>query len=299
MLDRLGEQAVPGGRLDERVVLTLQRPHHVGDLLRLGHLPVDLRVGEFGGFAQFALGQVEAGRAGQRLQQHQSRRRVAGLGEVMRDVRGETDRVVLPLAEAVLQQRADAAGHLQPVRQRLVLADQPLARRMRSHPERPRVRRTHRDAVEAGGEPDAPAFGQVPDRGAEPLPVVVRLRAGQQEERRAIGVVQQVHHQFRRVVVLPVVHRICHRRTSRAVVDQAVDVEARDDPALSGEHVLGQQPARGSRVHEAVEVVQEHRSGQLRDVRIHLVQIVGIESHRILHLVSAGTYRPEDNTPHA
>ncbi len=76
---------------------------------------------------------------------------------------------------------------------------------------------------------DAEPLQDLADRAGEGLPAVVRLRAVQQQVRRAAAVVEQPDDQPRRVVGLVVVAHERHRRPAGPVVVELVDVEGRDD----------------------------------------------------------------------
>ena len=87
-------------------------------------LPGDLQVGPVRRLAQRVGGQGQAGGPLHRLEQRDRRRRVGGLGEIVRHVHREPDRRAPLLAHPQLEQRGRAARHLQPVDQRPVPLDQ-------------------------------------------------------------------------------------------------------------------------------------------------------------------------------
>ena len=97
-------------------------------------------------------------------------------------------------------------------------------------------------------------------RGDEALPLQVGLRAGEQQERRPVGVAKQVHREARRLVALPVVGVEDHQRTPGAVVEQLVDVEAHHQLRLErGQEVLAREPDGVPGVDEPVERLDQHR----------------------------------------
>jgi hypothetical protein len=95
---------------------------------------------------------------------------------------------------------------------------------------------------------------ELPDRSGEPLPVVVRLDAFQQQELDARVVGQQVQAQVRRGVVGEPVLGERHLGAAGPVVVQEVDVEPRQQPVVEHlEQVVGGHPAGLAGVHEPVQ----------------------------------------------
>src|SRR6202034_1376274 len=103
---------------DRGVVLRLEPLDELRDLGRLLDLAVDQRVGAVGRLAQLKRGQVEPADLRQRVDQGQRGGRVGGVGEVVRHLDDEADRVPAGLAEPELEQRRGRAGDLQLRRQR-------------------------------------------------------------------------------------------------------------------------------------------------------------------------------------
>ena len=117
-------------------------------------------------------------------------------------------------------------------------------------------------ALMPDGQPDVePRRSSPVDRGDEPLPLQVRLGAGEQQERRVVVVAQRVQLQLGLVVGLPVVRDEVHQRPAGAVVEELVDVEARRPRSTFErlEQVLAGQPAGGAGVDEAGERMDQHR----------------------------------------
>ena len=205
---------------------------------------------------------------------------IGGLGQVVRNVHREADRRAVFLAEPHLEQRRHAARDLEPVHQRRVARGQAGRGGVRGHAQRAGVRRAHRDAVEADRQPDPHPGGHVPHRLGEALPLVVRLRAGEQQELAPGGVLEQVNGQLGGFVGLPVVPGEDHRRPPGPVVDQPVHVEPGDLLVFQrAQQMGGQQFARRPGVDEPVEVVQHHCPVQHRRARAHLVEVSRISHH--------------------
>jgi hypothetical protein len=91
-------------------------------LLIVGELPFHLFAHALGGLAQRVRRQEEPGRARYRGQQQLGGLRIFALGEVVRHVSGEPDRVMALLAQAELQQVGDARRHSDACDPRLVPA---------------------------------------------------------------------------------------------------------------------------------------------------------------------------------
>jgi hypothetical protein len=198
----------------------------------------------------------------------------------VRDVHRVPDGGAVVLTQPELQQRGRAAGHLEPVHQRRVPLGQAGLGAVRGHPERPGVRRPHRDAVEADRQPGSHPPGQVAHVSGEMLPLVVRLGPVEQQERRPGRVPHQVHGQFRGVVVLPVVPGEGHRWPAGPVVDQPVHIEPGHLLVLErAQQVRGEQLAGRARVDEPVEVVQQGRPVEFRRVWGHLVKVSRLSHH--------------------
>src|SRR5450756_3223687 len=118
------------------------------------------------------------------------KRQVLRLGEVVRDMHREAHRVVASLAEPVLEQVARAGWHLHCVDPRLMTAYQFRTTAVRDHADRAGVRDRHRNGVQPDGQPYAELRDDHLYGGYEPLPLYVRLGAGQQQEGSAGAVVQ-------------------------------------------------------------------------------------------------------------
>ncbi len=202
----------------------------------------------------------------------------------MRDVHGEAQHVVPGLGQPVLQQRLGAARDLrllEPLREARREVE-PVA--VRRQADRAGVRHAHRDAVEVDREPDLEALHQLAHGAREALPLDVRLGAGEQQERRAGGVVDELEQDLRRVVGRPAVAVKDHRRAARPVVDQPVVVETGHHLRRSRlQQVVHHLAAGLPGVHEALEVLEQHQAGtgvaQLRVGRGHrghalLIQLV-------------------------
>jgi hypothetical protein len=152
------------------------------------------------------------------------------------------------------------------------------------------VRHGHRDGVQADGQPYAEPLDQGGDRRDEPFPLQVRLRAGEHQERCAQRVVQQVHSQAGLVVALPVVLDEDHRRAAGPVVEQLVQVEPRDHPAVQRlQQVVPGQLDRAAGVDEAGQGLDEHRAVQGRQVVGQFVEPVWVEHARGLLMTYAGS----------
>ena len=79
-------------------------------------------------------------------------------------------------------------------------------------------------------------------------------------------------------------------RTPRAVVEDGVDVERRDRAVVvRGQQVVDRDLARGSRVHESGERMDEHRRVGVDVVREDLVQGLGLH---VVHSRAQGTTAP-------
>ena len=114
----------------------------------------------------------------------------------------------------------------------------------------------------------------------EPFPFMVRLGAGQHQERRARAVTHLVNGDHGRLVGLPVVPVEGHRRAAGPVVDQAVNVERHHGLVIQApQQMRGEQPPRRARVDEAVQVMQQDRTVQLRRARVSLVKVPRIRHH--------------------
>ena len=148
-----------------------------------GDLLVDLGAVGLRGLAQPLDGQVQAGELLEVLEQGHRGRRIGGLGQVVRHVRGHPEGVDPGLAEPQLEQRGDMArdAHLAPVHG--IGVDEAAPGRVRGDGDRAGVGDRHRDRLQRhdGGHPEA--LHQQGDRRDEPLPGVVGLGAVQQEER--------------------------------------------------------------------------------------------------------------------
>ena len=266
--------------LGRGVVLLLKRADQLGDLLGLRDLAFDRLVGALGRLAELGIGQVEAGRGGNGAEQRERGRRVDGLGQVMRDLHGEAERVPARLAEPQFEKGGGAARQLNPVRQPLMPADQALAGGVGDHAERTGVRRPGRDAEEADRGAEAQPRRDGEHRLGEQVPFVIGFRSGQQRERPPARVAQQVQAQLGGLVALPVVAVVGHDRTPRPVVDQPVDVEPRQRLVREIAHqMLGEQAARVARVDEALQVVQDRRVRDVGRSRTQLVEFLRIPRH--------------------
>lgn len=144
------------------------------------------------------------------------------------------------------------------------------------------MRHRHRYAVHRHREVDTERLDQPDDGLAHPLPLVVRLGAGEQEERCA-GPVDDPVQQHRRVVVGgPAVLVEGHRRAPPAVVQQLVDVEGGDHPGdVVFEQVRREQPLGAPGVDETAERGNEHPGPGLARVG---VVLESIERGRVLHV---------------
>ena len=115
------------------------------------------------------------------------------------------------------------------------------------------------------GLPNAETLGQQPHRGDEPLPLEVRLHAGQQQERRADTVVQGVQTELGIVVVGEVIGLERHQRPPRAVVEQLVDRERRHQLGVQAVfQVAGGEPDRVTGVGKAFQGVYQDRAAAIR-----------------------------------
>ena len=123
-----------------------------------------------------------------------------GAGDVVRDVRGDAQDVVAGLHEAVLDERLGAAGDLRLVEGAAVARHQVGAVAVRGEAHGAGVRDAHGDAVEVHGQADAEALDDLLDGGGEALPLDVRLGAGQQQEGRPGGVLDEPHVEGRLLV---------------------------------------------------------------------------------------------------
>jgi hypothetical protein len=227
-------------------------------------------------------GWVELAELGDRVHQGEGGVRILGLGEVVRHVHGEAGGVLALLAQAQLEQARDVARHLDVADPGGVGGDQVAAGGVGGHAGRAGVRHGHRDRVHADGHADVVALDQLGDGGDEPLPLDVRLRAGQHQEAQAGGILDLLEHQLRRLERLPVVLHEGHRGTAGPVVVELVDVEGGQHLVLEGvEQVLTGQPAGRARVDEPAEGVDEHRAVQL--ARTWLILGEGVELSRIEH----------------
>ena len=182
---------------------------------------------------------------------------------------GEAERVVTGLPEPQLQQGRPAGRHLHCAEHRVVLADQDGIRCMRRDAQR-RVRNRHGDAVHADREVDAEGLVEFHDGLDHALPLVVRLGAGQQQERVAVTVGEAVEQQRRVLVGGEPVALEGHHRTTAAVVEQLVEVERGDDGVVVGGQVLRQQPLCAARVDEAAHRDEHDRGPCGRLVRVGL-----------------------------
>jgi hypothetical protein len=136
------------------------------------------------------------------------------------------------------------------------------------------VRRGHRDRAEVDHQPDAEPPDQLLHGRGEPLPLGVRLRAGEQQVVGGSGVGERHHVQLRRGVGRPVVGVEPQRRAPGAVVQQLVHIEPRHRATLLlAAHRLDPQPGGVARIDEPVQCDHQHRFLQLRRVRHHLVQL--------------------------
>ncbi len=177
---------------------------------------------------------------------------------------GVPDEVVAGFAHPQLDQGGGARRHLDPADPRGEPRDQLETRRVRGHRAGAGVRDGHGDAVEAHGQAHREPLDEAAYGGRERLPFVVRLRAVQQQEGGAIGVVHQVEGELGRVVVGPGVLDERHHRAPGPVIQQPVDVEGRD---LLGVELV-EQCFRGlaadrAGVHEPVEDNQHDGSGEV------------------------------------
>ena len=135
---------------------------------------------------------------------------------------------------------------------------------MRGEAHGARVRDAHGDAVEVHGEAHAEPLDDLLDGGGEALPLDVRLGAGEQQEGRAGGVLDEPHVKGGLLVVGPAVALERQQRAPGPVVHEPVVVEAGHD--LVGQRV--EQPvddlvAGLARVDVSVEVVEHDQTGRL------------------------------------
>src|SRR5690606_22140832 len=111
-LGRLREQVRAADRAGERVVLLLERSDHGHHLLRGARLPLHLGQRLGGGRLEGGGVQLQSSRALHVLQGDQRRLRERRLGQVVRDVHREAQRVMTPVPQAVLHDCAGARREL-------------------------------------------------------------------------------------------------------------------------------------------------------------------------------------------
>jgi hypothetical protein len=196
----------------------------------------------------------------------------------VRHVRGVPHGVVAALAQPELEQVAHARRDLDALQPRLPVAQQALVGGVCGDADRPGVRHGHRDGVETDGQADAEPLDQAGDGRDEPFPLQVGLRTGEEQERRAGRVAQQVQRQARLVVTLPVILHEDHRRSPGPVVEQLVEVEGREDLTVQ----LCQQMVTGELdgapgVDEPGQSLDEHRCVQVGQVVGQLVEPLWVE----------------------
>jgi hypothetical protein len=127
-------------------------------------------------------------------------------------------------------------------------------------------------------EPDVETLDEVVHRDDEPLPRHVGLGALEQQERRALGVGHRVQLERRLVVGLPVVGVEDHQRPARAIVEELVDVEGRDQLVVEGlQQVITQQLSGRAGVDESGQGMHEHGPVQLGQARLEHVELVRVE----------------------
>jgi hypothetical protein len=158
-----------------------------------------------------------------------------------------------------------------------VLGDELLVVGVGRHGDRAGVRHGHRYRAEPDHLANPEPFGQQPNGGDEPFPPQVWFQPGEQQKRRADGVVPRVEAQLGVVVMGEVVGLERHQRPPRPVVQQLVDRERRHQ--LGVQRVL--QVRRGeldgvAGVREPLEGVDQHRAttvcrGQLGRRELQLV----------------------------
>ena len=137
----------------------------------------------------------------------------------------EADRGPSGLSEPVFEQPGGVAGHLDRADPTLGVGDEFGPGGMRRHARRTGVWDAHRDGHEGHGQPNREPVGDLPDGDREPLPLQVRLRTGEQQERGTGLVAHPVQDQCRLGVVGEGVGDEGQGRPTRPVVDQPVDVE--------------------------------------------------------------------------
>lgn len=223
------------------------------------------------------------------LQDGQRGVRVRGTRDVVRNVRGNAQDVVVGLHEAVLDECLGAAGNLRLLEGAALARDEVGAVAVRGEAHRPGVRDAHRDAVEVHRQPYAEALHDLLHRHGETLPLDVRLGAAQQQEGRSGGVLNEPDLDGKLLVLAPPVALEGQQRAAGAVVHQSVVVEAGDD--LVGQRV--EQPvddlvAGLTRVDVSVEVVEHDKSGRLLGKR-HVddsqpLRLPCVQTLRIKHL---------------
>jgi hypothetical protein len=156
--------------------------------------------------------------------------------------------------------------------------------------QRPGVRDGHGDRVQPDRQAHAELLDDHPDGRDEALPLRVGLRPGQQQERRAGRVVQQVDGQLGVGVALPVVAGEDHRGPAGAVVEQLVDVEGDDAPAaVLEQQVLAGEALGRAGVDEAVEGLDQHRARQVGQVGLDLEQLARVQLLHGVRLPGAGS----------
>ena len=191
--------------------------------------------------------------------------------------------VAARLAEAKFEQSGDASGHLDRPEDGLNLAEEAAGGRVRGRAQRAGVRDGHGYAVHAHRQLDAEGCNQLQDRGRDPLPLVVGLGTGEQEERRSGPIDHAVQNQRRVVIGGPAILVEGHRRTPPAVVEQLVDVETRDNLGrVVLQEVGGEQPLGAPGIDETAEGGDEHTSPYLGGVG---VVLESVERCRVLHVL--------------
>jgi hypothetical protein len=127
------------------------------------------------------------------------------------------------------------------------------------------VRDGPRDALQPDREAHVQLLDHDDQRRDEPLPLRVRLGAGEKQERRAARVAKHVDVDRRALVALPAIGVEDDRRAPRAVVEQLVDVEARDQLRVERlAEMLPREPDPVPCVYESLERLDQHRPAQIR-----------------------------------
>ncbi len=221
----------------------------------------------------------------------------------MRHVHGQAHRVLAGLAEPQLHQGRRAARHVNGAEPPGMPLDELGPGGVRRHAHRASVRDRQRDGVQPDGQLHPEQLGELVHSTREALPLHVRLGAAQQQERRAVGVADQVQRQLGRLVAGPPVAVEPHRRPARPVVEQLVDVELGDRLGVElGEQCVDREPSPIAGIDEALQPQDQHRCARLGRIALHSVEIGRIEHVSHLHRfvpTSATTSPGSSIVPHS